>query len=277
MRASLIVVLLSILSAVAVGNTFAQQTITLADVLSRTIDQAGPAPAKFTTPFVVVSLSPVGGGGCSLDLATNGMIYVIAGDEDEGGCNHLPGLHALVWGRIRHSGVATFLRQSNITNVASDYVDLVYQNGSKPKTAFYIITDSQAIDTDWGKTTVAAPALEPSLNAQVKVNSAAGMKSKAAEAAVAAGYNASADQMTQLIQEGNASRCLVVTNPSGADLYIDGKQAGKTPMTFVLYRHDDADRVITIKLSGFNTVEKKVSPNGNDVSVNVTLEPDVAH
>lgn len=254
-------------------RTQAQQSITLADVLSHTSDKAGPAPDKFATPFLVVAVSPLGGGACSLQVATNGMLYYVAAQLDNGECNHLPTLHSLVWGRVRHSSLGTFLRQSNMANVNSDYVDLVYQGGARPKFAIYGIVNADAIDTDWGRTTVSQPAVDPNLVAQVKTNSEAGETSEARAAAVAAGHNDTPEQMAQLIRDGKASRCLVVTNPSGADLYIDGKQAGKTPMAFTLYRHDDADRVITVKLNGFKAIEKNVSPDGKDVKLDLTLEP----
>lgn len=250
------------------------QWITLADVLSRTQVQAGPAPDKFTTPFLVVSVTPIAGNECGLGLATNGTFFGVGADRDSGWCNHLPSLHALVWGRVRHSGLATFLRQSNAMDVASDYVDLVYAGGgAHPKVAHYIISSAEAIDANWGRSPAPQAEANPDagLVSQIKANSEAG---KSSDAYAASGHDYTPEQMANLIKNGQASRCLVVTNPAGAEIDIDGRQAGKTPMAFVLYRHPDADRVITIKLAGYNTIEKKASPDGHDITMSLTLEPE---
>lgn len=107
---------------------------------------------------------------------------------------------------------------------------------------------------------------------QIKANGDAGKNSDAAAAAKDAGYTGTLEAMAALVKNGLASRCVIVTNPVGAEIDIDGKRAGVSPMEFFLYRHPDADRVITIKMTGFNTVEKKASPDGNDIVMNLTLE-----
>lgn len=109
---------------------------------------------------------------------------------------------------------------------------------------------------------------------QVKENSAAGKTSPAANAAIAAGFTATSPQQAeQLIKEGAASRCLVVTSPPGATLFVDGKLAGRTPMAFYLFRHSDGPRVLTLKLDGYNTIEKHEAPDGKDISLILTLVP----
>lgn len=125
----------------------------LADILARTSSAIGPAPENFTTPYLVMQVTPIEGQECSVLVATNGMLYSIFGNRDDGWCNHLPALYSLVWGRARHSSVGTFLRQSNVANVSSDYIDLVYSStaGQKPKIAHYIIASAQAIGPDWGR------------------------------------------------------------------------------------------------------------------------------
>ncbi|MGC1783477.1 MAG: hypothetical protein WA708_13220 [Acidobacteriaceae bacterium] len=139
-------VLLGILSAVGV-----RAQATLADVLASTEREAGPAPGKFDTPFLVVRVNPFRGRECALEVVTNGAIYSLSGNRDDGECDHLPPLHALVWGRVRHSRLATFLRQNDVAKTASDYVDLVYAGSQNPKVAFYVILDGEEIGPDWGR------------------------------------------------------------------------------------------------------------------------------
>ncbi len=76
---------------------------------------------------------------------------------------------------------------------------------------------------------------------------------------------------TQFIQNGQASLTAVVTNPAGAEVYIDGNKGGVTPFEFVLLKRD-APRAITIKLAGYKTVEKKCVPDGKPIPIGVTLE-----
>lgn len=124
------------------------QAHTLAGVLAAAPETIGPAPAKYQTPFLVASVSPIAGNDeCGLIVATNGMLYNLAADtrnSDFAGCSRLPSLHSLAWGRVRHSRVATFLRESNTADVASDYVDLIGYGT-------FIITSADAIGPDWGQ------------------------------------------------------------------------------------------------------------------------------
>lgn len=252
-----------------------EQWITLADVLGRIQDQVGPAPKKFDTPFLVVSVSPIAGDECGVQLATNGTLYSVAGDRDTGWCDHLPALHALVWGRVRHSSLATFLRESNTVNIASDYVDLVYAGGGDhPRVAHYLISGAEAIDADWGRSPAPQAAVDPNadLVAHIKANSEAAESSAAASAS--SERNDTPQQTNDLIKNGQASRCLVVTSPAGAEIDVDGRHAGNTPMAFILGRHPDGDRVITIRLAGYDAIQKRVSPDGHDITLNLTLEPE---
>jgi hypothetical protein len=43
-------------------------------------------------------------------------------------------------------------------------------------------------------------------------------------------------------------------------------------MVFVLFKKGDTPRVITIKLSGYKTVEKRAVPDGNIIPLGLTLE-----
>lgn len=146
-----IVCLLLSLSISCIAQQGSPPAKSLADALAMTPSVTGPAPGNYTTPYLVVQVTPIEGQDCSILLATNGMLYSVFGNRDDGWCNHLPSLHALVWGRFRHSSLGSFLRQSNTADVASDYIDLAYSPGQKPKVAHYIIASAQAIGPEWGQ------------------------------------------------------------------------------------------------------------------------------
>lgn len=115
---------------------------------------------------------------------------------------------------------------------------------------------------------------------QLISNSKAGMSSPAAAAALATvGQVRTPQELAQLIQQGQASRCAVITTPPGAEVYIDGNKGSVSPVAFVLLRHEDTPRIITIKMEGYRTVEKQYVPDGKTIPIAVTLEkegtPDV--
>lgn len=76
----------------------------------------------------------------------------------------------------------------------------------------------------------------------------------------------------KLIEKGLASKCAVVTIPPGATIYIDAKEVGISPMTFVLLKRGDNERTLTVKLNGYKTVEKQFIPDGTPISLSVTLK-----
>lgn len=124
----------------------------LADILTRAPEIIGPPPKNYSVPFLVMQVIPLGGDACSLTIVTNGMLYTLNAVRTYGGCDHLPKLHSLVWGRVRHSRLGTLLRESNTVDVASDYVDLVYARaGSKLRASSYVIEGADAIAPDWGQ------------------------------------------------------------------------------------------------------------------------------
>ncbi|MGD0859000.1 MAG: hypothetical protein ABR912_06745 [Terracidiphilus sp.] len=129
----------------------AQTAPSLKDLLDNASLRIGVAPEKFPTAFLVVSVTPIAGGECGLQVVTYGMIYSLAANRDTGRCANLPSLHSLVWGRVWRSKLAASLRAGNIADVAADYVDLVYANGPKPKAATYMIVTAEAIGPDWGQ------------------------------------------------------------------------------------------------------------------------------
>jgi|ERR1017187_180559 hypothetical protein len=114
----------------------------------------------------------------------------------------------------------------------------------------------------------ANPALE-----QLAANSEAARASPAAAAGLASvGHEQSQQELADLVQKGLASRCAVVTAPSGAEVYVDGNKAGVSPLAFVLLKQGDTPRKVTIKMTGYKTVEKAVVPDGKAIPISVTLE-----
>jgi hypothetical protein len=118
-----------------------------------------------------------------------------------------------------------------------------------------------------------ASALPESMKQAIIANSEGGKSSPAAAATLAnIGHVQTPEEMADRVQAGQASRCAVITSPPGAEIYIDGNKAGVSPIAFVLLRNGDAPRVITIKMNGYKTVERKVVPDGKIIPIGLTLE-----
>jgi hypothetical protein len=79
-------------------------------------------------------------------------------------------------------------------------------------------------------------------------------------------------ELAQMVQSGLASWCGVYTTPSGAEVYVDGKTVGVAPIAFVLLKHGDTPRIITIKMDGYKTIERQVIPEGKTIPLVLTLE-----
>jgi hypothetical protein len=73
------------------------------------------------------------------------------------------------------------------------------------------------------------------------------------------------DEIDRLVQNGEASRGVVLTVPPGAQVYIDGNKAGLSPVSFVLVKNGDTPHTVTVKLEGFQTVERKINPDGRTI------------
>jgi PEGA domain len=115
------------------------------------------------------------------------------------------------------------------------------------------------------------------LMGQFRANSNESLTSPSAAASkswdiASAGHVLTAEELSQMVKKGQASLCLIVTTPVGADIYIDGNSSGKSPQGFTLMRHAEVPRVITIKMEGYATVEKTFVPDGQDIPLNVKLE-----
>jgi PEGA domain len=118
---------------------------------------------------------------------------------------------------------------------------------------------------------------DPVLMGQFRANSNESLTSPSAAASkswdiASAGHVLTAEELSQMVKKGQASLCLIVTTPVGADIYIDGNSSGKSPQGFTLMRHAEVPRVITIKMEGYATVEKTFVPDGQDIPLNVKLE-----
>jgi hypothetical protein len=111
------------------------------------------------------------------------------------------------------------------------------------------------------------------LRQSIELNSEASKSSPAAAAALAdVGHMQTPQEIAALVEAGKASKCAVVTNPPGAEIDLDGNRLGVSPVAFVLLRHGDTPRIITIRMSGYKTVEKRVVPDGHIIPIGVTLE-----
>jgi hypothetical protein len=107
---------------------------------------------------------------------------------------------------------------------------------------------------------------------QIDNNSEAAKSSPAAAVAMALdGKQSTPEEMAELVKQGKASRCAVVTTPPGAEVFIDGNKAGVAPFAFALLTRDKP-RIITIKMDGYATVEKQVVPDGPTMSIVVQLQ-----
>jgi len=108
----------------------------------------------------------------------------------------------------------------------------------------------------------------------VAANSKAATDSPAALASAAVeGHVLSQQELVDRIQKGQASKCAIVTVPPGAEVDVDGNKSGVTPLVFVLLKRGDTPRTVTIKMSGYKTIETKVLPDGtNNCVFGPTLE-----
>lgn len=110
----------------------------------------------------------------------------------------------------------------------------------------------------------------PAPSKELIENSAAGKGSPAAANALANGHTETPEQMLELVKQGKASRAAVVTNPPGAQVFIDGRLAGKTPITFFLFR-EETPRIITVKMDGYQPIEQSVVPDGKTIPIGLDL------
>ncbi len=119
------------------------------------------------------------------------------------------------------------------------------------------------------------PALPEAVKQSLIANSEAAKSSPAQAAAMAnVGHTQSPEELAQLVQSGQASRCAVVTMPPGAEVYVDGNRLGLSPVAFVLLKQKQTPRTITVKMAGYKTVDKNFVPDGKTIPIALTLEKD---
>ena len=74
-----------------------------------------------------------------------------------------------------------------------------------------------------------------------------------------------------LVSRGKASICTVTSVPSGAEVTLDGKVLGTTPLVFVMIRKPDA-RNLLISSPGYVSVQYQLYPDGQPVPMTVLLQ-----
>ena len=114
-----------------------------------------------------------------------------------------------------------------------------------------------------GQSFCAAPSKDATLDSVITNSEAAKDSPAAAAARASVGHTPSRQELTELVQKGDASRCAVVTVPPGAEVSVDGNRLGVSPLAFVLLKKGEMSRTVTVKMNGYETVEKKLVPDGN--------------
>jgi hypothetical protein len=142
---------------------------------------------------------------------------------------------------------------------------------------FVVFKDDKVTKIVTGNESVPAgvqpPKLPEATRQAVIENSEASQASPAAAASLAdIGHVLTQQEQANLIQQGQASKCAVVTIPPGAQIDIDGSKMGVSPVVFVLLRHGETPRTITIKMTGYRTIEKKFVPDGKTIPIGIQLE-----
>lgn len=141
-------------------------------------------------------------------------------------------------------------------------------DAATPQNAAILIEKKQAVqEREQAKVAleqlkVALVLADPKQESQLQTNSAVSYKSD---------VPISDEKLDEMVRGGKASDCAIVTSPAGAEIDIDGQMAGNSPVAFTLIRHE-APRVITVKMAGYVTMERKVVPDGQDILLGLQLE-----
>jgi hypothetical protein len=160
---------------------------------------------------------------------------------------------------------------------ATVQADQAITNGLKMETVGWVsrvlFSDGTAWNDD-GTKSCAFPSVlgNTKLPQHLIENSRASQTSAAAAAALAeTGHVNTQEELRDMVERGEASRCAIITNPPGATVLIDGNEAGITPLAFILIKHGDTPRTITISLKGYKSIEQKVLPDGKNVPLQFKL------
>jgi hypothetical protein len=145
-------------------------------------------------------------------------------------------------GMLRHKNkVAVFTRITGDSVVSKSTLSL----GGSVQTA------CEAIRADWAK------------------NSASIRDAEAAEAAAAAARQSPASAQLQPVAASNVTKLSVASNPTGADIEIDGGFVGNTPSAVHV---PSGEHRVKVSKGGYKVWERKLKTNGGNVNLNVELE-----
>lgn len=100
----------------------------------------------------------------------------------------------------------------------------------------------------------------------------------AAKPALASNQSNSTRQMEDLINSGKASLVNVTSNPPGANVDVDEKLIGKTPLSFVLMgTSNGSPRSILVYKEGYTLAGHDLTPNGTTFTLNEKLTALTTH
>jgi hypothetical protein len=146
-------------------------------------------------------------------------------------------------------------------------------SGGSLAPGIWACASAQVSQAEQSLTATASPSLPPAPARAAAVTANSDPAEVARIAAVRlADMGRGTPEQAQLIQKGHASICAVVTVPPGAEIEVDGKRPGISPVAFVLLKQGDTPRKVTIKMTGYTTVEKSVVPDGRAIPIGLALE-----
>ncbi len=82
----------------------------------------------------------------------------------------------------------------------------------------------------------------------------------------------SVEEQAAWVTNGKGSKCVISTEPAGAEVYVNGLQGGITPLIFGLMKRDGTPWTSEIRLNGYKTIEKHLVPDGQPITIDVKLE-----
>jgi len=144
---------------------------------------------------------------------------------------------------VDHEGGKSWYKKDNKAAVFNDNGDSIVSKSTR-SLGGSVETACEAITQDW--------------TAGGQARAAARQRSTAAPAAASAPAESAA-----------GARLDVNSDPSGADIEIDGNFVGSTPSSLAL---SSGEHTISIKKSGYKTWERKMKTTGGEVKVNAELE-----
>jgi hypothetical protein len=257
------------------------------EVLNHPEKYLGPTIASYGMPLYIASVqSGTRSFECDIVAYTSSQRYALEG-RDEYTCNNLPAAKQVYWSRESMQSVASmmFFNPQNDQN-QKKYVDVMMgapykdKKGKDKVNKDTFILISRTSDDTFAEQGPAPASAGGDSGAGVtdkdkqafmdalKANTKASLESEAAKSA----GPATQQELLQKVKDGTASKTVMNSTPSGATLYIDGKEAGKLPMAFFLMKKDKP-RTLTVKLEGYEDWSQNVVPDGKDLLFTTTLKP----